>query len=102
VKKLSLGEIFLFVGIAIAWHVNHQTRKFINKWSWENKYEVVKKQFYPIYIMIWPWGIKGIHPASYIVTIKDTKNSMRQFKVAGGGPLWLSGVFEVEEIKYNY
>ena len=96
---MSFGEILIVIAIAIAWYVNHQTRKYINKWSWENQFEVVNKRFYPVYIMIWPWGLTGIHPASFIVTIKDNNNKKREFKIAGGGPLWLSGDFEVEEIK---
>ena len=96
---MSLGEILLLMVVSVAWYVNHQTRKYIKKWSWANQYEVVYKKFYPVYIMIWPWGITGFHPASYIVTIKDSNNREKEFKIAGGGPLWLSRDFEVEEIK---
>ncbi len=90
---------FILLGISFAWYVNHETRKYINKWSWENKYQIISKQFYPIYIMIWPWGLTGLHPASYEVTIKDKNGITRVFKIAGGGPFWFSGEFEVEEVK---
>lgn len=96
---MSLGELIFMIVLALAWYVNHGTRKFINRWSWENNYEIVDKRFYPIYIMIWPWGLTGLHPASYKVSVKDKNGIERVFKIAGGGPFWISREYEVEEVK---
>ena len=100
---MDFGDFIVYaliiLGISFARYVNQETRKYINKWSTENNYLIINKRFFPFYIMIWPWGLTGLHPASFEVTIKDKNNHKRQFKISGGGPLWFSGEFEVEEIK---
>jgi hypothetical protein len=97
---LSIGETIFVIILGIAWYVNHETRKYINQWSWENNYKIIYKQFYPMYIMMWPRGLTGLHPGCYEVTIKDENENTRVFKIAGGGPFWISGEFEIEEKKY--